>query len=263
MSRAALLPMMALWALPFIGCQSDQATAVNEDNTKLKMEPYYVYDLAANPKKLVVDISEPTLYTSIAENIKSKNIPGDLVRFYATYDSATGKLNPQYIAQYPAFALPKTSGYLESRYALFGVTLGWSEWDYEYDGTMSGTTGQSRPTYAFTVDLAAGGLSQHIFFQTHHAQWGWLPKVSGGQESGCSLANVNCSIDNGTPVSVLKYIQAIKIWPDSDYVFTGVIRYQAHVAQNGWLPVVTAPAVAGTTGQSKTLQAIRVWYYSV
>jgi uncharacterized protein YjdB len=37
------------------------------------------------------------------------------------------------------------------------------------------------------------------------------------------------------------------------------VSYQACVQDIGWMPVVSNGAVAGTTGQNKRIEALRVW----
>jgi hypothetical protein len=201
--RATLLPMLALLALPFIGCQSDQAAGLAADEGKPKVEPYFIYDLGSNPKKIVTTIGEPSLYTSISNNIKVKNVPGVLERFYATYDSVSGKLNTDYLDQIPATAMPKNSAANRwTDYATFGAEAGppagWTQWSTASNGEMSGTVGKSRPVYAFQFR----GYIDAWYYQTHHAQWGWLPPVAAGGQSGCSQANADCYIPGGTPLSV-------------------------------------------------------------
>jgi len=250
--------LIAGLTVSFIGCQSDENSSLASDGKSAKIEPLLIYDLASSPKKLVVDINVPSLYKSIVENIKSEGISGKLERFYATYDSATGKIKPEISDQLPSVPLAKAaSGTIG--YTLYAVNNNWPEWGaYGGDSSVAGTTGQSLPVYALRVWEGNG----HFFFQTHHAQWGWLPKVSNGQTSGCSQANVNCEILSGTPTSALKYMQAFKIWFDPDFYNYGVIRYEAHVAGLGWMGTVVSPGIAGTVGQSRTLQAIRIWHYS-
>jgi hypothetical protein len=94
--------------------------------------------------------------------------------------------------------------------------------------TYSGTSNNSS---VFNVDS--------VQYQGHFANTGWMSSwAKDGQTAGSPGGN---------------QMEAIKI----TLGYYGV-QYRAHVANDGWLPWVSNGAIAGTTGQAKSLQAIEI-----
>lgn len=120
---------------------------------------------------------------------------------------------------------------------------------YKYKSTTSSMIG----TYTiWAIDSATGRKSNEvketitaapvsIQYQAHFAYTGWMSNwVQDGDTAG-------------TPSTSANQMEAIKI-KTSNYDVT----YCAHVAYDGWQSWVSDGAVAGTVGQGKSLQAIKI-----
>jgi hypothetical protein len=114
------------------------------------------------------------------------------------------------------------------------------QWSQEVcDGAQAGTTGQSRLVDQFRVRSL---IPKNICYRAHSANIGWGPIVC----------------DNNVAGTINRYLQAVEIWswngdPEQS------IEYQAHVADLGWMLKRYDGTQAGTTGQSRSLQALKVW----
>lgn len=135
-------------------------------------------------------------------------------------------------------------------------TYGW-ETEWRSDGEISGTVGQSKRLEAVQIKLT-GDLAQRydVYYRVHVEQYGWLDWAKNGAVAGTSgyskrieaieimLADKGAAVSGGHQYS---YISAA----------TG-ISYQPHVQTYGWLSGKENGYQAGTVGQSKRLEALRI-----
>lgn len=120
----------------------------------------------------------------------------------------------------------------------------WS--DYSTDGVMSGTEGESKQIEGIIIDPPAGvELEADVHIQTY----GW--KTYKGITHG-SVIPLGC-------VEGSKRIEAVRIRCVKNP--TGCkLKYQVHAQTYGWMAVCNEGELAGTTGVSKRLEAIRIWF---
>lgn len=168
--------------------------------------------------------------------------------------------------------------------------IGWSPWIRE--GGYAGTRGQGRQVEAvemrFQVEQDASGPmgTGGLLYQVHVEGYGWLPVVHDGMVAGTTgqarrieairftdvpagvefdatvhvqdLGDVSAHVSHGSVATLGTVgeglrIEAITLSGDDR------LRYQAHVQDIGWTTECESSELCGTTGQSKRIEALRVW----
>lgn len=85
--------------------------------------------------------------------------------------------------------------------------------------------------------------NDHIRYQAHCQDYGWLPEVADGGTAGTTQQE--------------KRMEAMKIYLEGQSE-TGSIEYMVHSQDYGWLDWVANGAIAGTVGESKRAEAIKI-----
>ena len=122
------------------------------------------------------------------------------------------------------------------------------------DGAVAGTTGQALRLEAIKITPPE---SMELEVDVHMQGIGWktYKGVKKGTNSGTG-SNANDPIMGS--VGEGRRLEAIRIRATKNG--TGKkLKYQAHVQSIGWQPAVTEGMIAGTTGQSKRMEAIKIW----
>jgi uncharacterized protein YjdB len=114
---------------------------------------------------------------------------------------------------------------LSVEYMAHAQNIGWMDW--VKDGAIAGTTGRGLPMEAFKINVRKLPPNAHITYQAHVARWAWMD-----------------------------WIEAIKIKLENCPGWS--VAYQVHVAGYGWTGWVNDGAIAGTTGQGRRIEAIKV-----
>ncbi|WP_317313162.1 CHAP domain-containing protein [Absicoccus porci] len=135
--------------------------------------------------------------------------------------------------------------------------IGWQGW--KKNNEVSGTTGQSRRLEAIRIRLL-GDLANNynILYQAHVQNYGWLSWTKNGEYCG--------SQGYGLRLEALR-IRLVKISDDANDVdiksafISPAIQYQSHIQNIGWQSSKLEGNVAGTTGQSKRMEAIKIQIY--
>lgn len=128
--------------------------------------------------------------------------------------------------------------------------IGWQGW--KSSGEVSGTVGEQRQVEAVKIKLT--GLASelfHIYYRVHVRGYGWLGWAKDGELAGTEGANLR-----------IEAIQ-IEILPkgqSKEQTISGFIKptltYQTHVSNIGWQSSVSEGMIAGTTEQSKAIEAM-------
>lgn len=131
--------------------------------------------------------------------------------------------------------------------------IGWQ--GYVKDGAMAGTSKQSKRLEAIQIRLT-GDIAKyyHVYYRVHAQDYGWLDWACDDQVAGT--------------YGLSKRLEAIeiKLVRDGDpapgstnkpYVFKNV-SYSTHVQDIGWQAAQVNGDIAGTTGKSKRLEAIKI-----
>ena len=145
------------------------------------------------------------------------------------------------------------SGGVEYRSNVDGSWQGWVS-----NGVTSGTTGQSKAVQAVQIKLTGDAASKYdIYYRIHAANFGWLGWAKNGESAG--------SVGYGNGAQALEVVVVVKgaAAPGStDTPFRDKagepmsLTYRVHVSGIGWQSYTGG--VAGTTGQSKAMEALQL-----
>jgi uncharacterized protein YjdB len=135
------------------------------------------------------------------------------------------------------------------------------------NGELGGTAGQARQLEAIQIALTGELANGHdVYYRTHISSRGWLPWTKNGLTAGSVGANLAIEalqvaiLPKSAPLTVGNgvYNPANLVLPSLSPSATVVLSYSAHAANIGWMPLVTDGATAGTTGQSRAIEAIKL-----
>lgn len=141
-------------------------------------------------------------------------------------------------------------------------TYGWQK-NWSKDGELAGTTGESKRVEAFKLKLSEPYATQYdIYYCVHAQRYGWLNWAKNGEPAGTEGYSLRLEaikiklVKKGgaaplpvgeTPVS---FVSPNKM---------GMINYKTHVQTYGWQDTVADGATAGTSGESKRMEAFQIW----
>lgn len=147
-------------------------------------------------------------------------------------------------------------------YRVHVQSYGWLDW--AKNGEVAGSSGYGKRMEAIQIVLVQKGsgapgtttrpyvcLSNKgmVTYQAHCQSKGWMDSVADGQPAGTT--------------GLSKRMEALKIWlnnpTDSNgNLINGSIEYSGHVQSIGWQNWVSSGEIAGTEGQAKRLEAIKI-----
>lgn len=141
----------------------------------------------------------------------------------------------------------------EVRYRAHVAEQGWQDW--KTSGELSGTTGKNQAIEAVEICLT-GELAEKydIYYRLHLEQIGWLGWAKNGEMAG------------STALSIESQAVQIRLVPKNekfDTICDAVVKrptftYQAYCQNQGWQDTVKENSVAGTTGKSLRLEALKL-----
>lgn len=139
-------------------------------------------------------------------------------------------------------------------------SYGWMGW--VNDGAMSGTTGQAKRLEAIELKLTGEVANTHdIYYRVHVQSLGWLDWAKNGQPAGSAgfayrLEGIKILVlPKGSPApgpTTQTFVEYVKPAPAMK------VNYTTHVQSHGWQKSVSDGATAGTSGQAKRLEGIRI-----
>jgi len=140
-------------------------------------------------------------------------------------------------------------------YQVHLAVRGWV--NYVGNNAIAGTTGQSRQVEAIKVKLT-GSIANYydIYYRTHIQNIGWTGWSKNGSVSGSS--GYGYRMEAIQIMLVRKGDSAPDTRGIAYYEGPANISYQAHVQNIGWQKYVDNDAIAGTTGQSRAIEALRI-----
>jgi len=148
-------------------------------------------------------------------------------------------------------SIPGVTGGISYRTRAIDETWG----DWVSDGATAGRTGESLREEEIQIKLTDKlNASYNVYYRVHCANLGWLDWVSGGESAG--------TLGYGYDIQAIE----IKVLPKSDTsISTGTgyyarrdVSYAAHVQNIGWQNSVSDGELAGTTGRSLRVEALRM-----
>ena len=131
--------------------------------------------------------------------------------------------------------------------------IGWQEW--KTDGEISGTSGRSLRLEAIEIKLT-GKMAENydIYYRVHAQNFGWLGWAKNGESAGTAGYSYRLEAIE------IKLVEKGTDFPENmDRAFyESMIKYQVHVQEIGDQPYRYEGEMAGTSGQSKRLEGLRI-----
>lgn len=139
------------------------------------------------------------------------------------------------------------------------------------DGAVAGTSGQSKRVEALRINLTGADAAYYdIYYCSHVQNYGWMNWVKNGAESGS--AGLSYRVE-GVEIRILPKGSAApgKLGNNNaGYVTKGgssstpvatvpTLSCSAHVQNIGWMGAVSDGAIAGTTGRSLRVEALKIY----
>lgn len=181
---------------------------------------------------------------------------------YVTDDMASGTTEMSKAIEGLKINLSNSTGLAGSIYYsshLAGV--GWQ--DFVSDDQLSGTTGQHRDMQAVRILLTGSlGDTYDIYYRTYVQYIGWMGWTKNGEAAGSVGASRRLEaidlkiLPKDSPIST-NQPQYLYNPTNQPIPPKNSINYSAHVSFLGWQNSVGDNMIAGTTGQSKTIEAIK------
>lgn len=146
-------------------------------------------------------------------------------------------------------------GDLGVKYSTHVQSYGWM--DYVENGATSGTTGEEKRVEAIKIELTGTEAQKYdIYYRAHCQTYGWLDWAKNGEAAGTQGYSKRMEalqivvVPKGTeaPGSTEKPFEKMPM----------AVTYQTYVNGDGWQTAATNGVTNGTTGQSKTLEALKI-----
>ncbi|MCK1237233.1 hypothetical protein MX003_06080 [Streptococcus uberis] len=128
------------------------------------------------------------------------------------------------------------------------------------NGQLSGTTGLAIPLEAICINLT-GDLATiyDIYYRVHIGNYGWLDWAKNGAKAGSEGLALHLEayelmlLEKNSPISFSTKNSFLSILKPK-------LTYQTHVETIGWQNVISEGNLAGTTGQNKQVEAIKLFF---
>ena len=131
--------------------------------------------------------------------------------------------------------------------------IGWTGWSR--DGQLSGSSGKGLRLEAVQIRLTEKLAEMYVIqYRVHCQDYGWLGWAADGQYAGTQGYGKRME---AIQIRLVKRESAIPV-SDRPIFYAPYIRYQTHVQTYGWQNPKIDGQMAGTTGKSKRLEAIRL-----
>ena len=152
-------------------------------------------------------------------------------------------------------------------YRVHVQTYGWQ--DYVEGGQVAGTEGKSKRLEAIQIVLTGEAADRYdVWYQTHIQHFGWSGWASNGEACGSEgysyrLEGIRILVQKkgdaapGDTASVF-YKKGMSPEDGASTYANAMVRYNTHVQTYGWQSWKCDGALAGTSGESKRLESVRM-----
>lgn len=139
--------------------------------------------------------------------------------------------------------------------------IGWQDW--VQDGEIAGTEAQSKRVEAIQIKLEGPIAEKYdVYYRVHAQQFGWLDWAKNGESAGTAGYSYRLEafqvalVEKGGDAPTIDD-ESMKPAVDKAFV-EKLVSYSVHVQTYGDQPAVWDGQVAGTTGESKRLESIKI-----
>lgn len=129
--------------------------------------------------------------------------------------------------------------------------IGWQDWTTG----KAGTVGRGLPIEALQIRLRGSASEKYdVWYRVHSADFGWLGWAKNGQSAGSQgFAKASQAVQ-----IVLVEKGGAAPGDTRDPFKVPFLKIQTHVQNIGWQPIVSDGMIAGTTGRSLRVEALRL-----
>ena len=146
---------------------------------------------------------------------------------------------------------PSVSGSV--KYRIHIQSIGWTDW--KSDGAMSGTEGQAKRMEAIRIQLTGKMAEKYdIYYRVHCQTYGWLDWAKNGETAGTTDGAKRME---ALEIRLVKKGGAAPGETMRTYV-QPLLQYQTHVQTYGWQEMAEGGVKAGTEGQAKRMEALKL-----
>ena len=134
-------------------------------------------------------------------------------------------------------------------------SYGW-ETDFKKNDEMSGTEGEAKRLEAIEIKLT-GEIAEHydIYYRVHAQTYGWLGWARNGERSG--TAGFAKRLE-GIEIKLVKKGETFAEYGEQEPYIQKLIEYTTHVQSYGWQEYTYDGNMAGTSGEAKRLEGIKI-----
>lgn len=136
--------------------------------------------------------------------------------------------------------------------------IGWQSWKNE--GSLIGTQGQSKRIEAIRIKLNREATNKYdVYYRVHAQHFGWMGWTKNGAKAGTAGYGYRLEalqikvILKGSPAPFNDRMTQT----DQSFIYPKV-KYSVHVQRIGWQQDVKDGAIAGTSGKSLRLEAVKI-----
>lgn len=128
---------------------------------------------------------------------------------------------------------------------------GWLDW--VQSGETAGTTGQSYRLEGVQIKLKDEYKTLYdVYYRMHLSNFGWLGWAKNGETAGSTGIGVQAE---AIEIKIVSKKTNLDVGGKASYT-KPLLSYRAHCANIGWMNNVNEAEIAGTTGQSRQLEAL-------
>ena len=134
-------------------------------------------------------------------------------------------------------------------------SYGWEK-EYKKNDEISGTTGESKRLEAIEIKLD-GEIEKYydIYYRVHAQNYGWLGWAKNGEKAGTSGLSLRLE---GIEIKLVEKGTILSEYGDTYPFKQKKVTYKTHVQTYGWQNYTYDGNMAGTQGEAKRLEAIKI-----
>ncbi|MCI8293911.1 MAG: hypothetical protein HFH53_10340 [Hespellia sp.] len=143
-------------------------------------------------------------------------------------------------------------------YQAHSQSRGWMGW--KQNGEIAGTTGQGKRLEALQIRLTGALAEQYdVYYRVHSAKWGTLGWAKNGEIAGTvgyykSIESFEVKVvQKGSPDAPVQNMRSCL-----DIGKIGALNYSVSLKDEGWQSETGNNGIVGVTGQSKTIEALKM-----
>lgn len=139
------------------------------------------------------------------------------------------------------------------KYRVHCQTYGWMDW--KENGAEAGTSGESKRLEAVQIQLTGQMADKYdIYYRVHSQSYGWLDWAVNGECAGTSGYGKRLE---AIQIKLVPKGGTIPGSTENPYV-QSLVKYKTHVQTYGWQSWAFDGETAGTSGESKRLEALQI-----